>query len=104
MAVERTVTVGLGAGDLAFDPAGRKLYICMMNTNEILCMDPFTGVMFFRVQLPSTPGKVIFEKDDKLVYVTVPERNAVAVIDPMSQDIRHWIETGRSPSSIAVRL
>jgi DNA-binding beta-propeller fold protein YncE len=104
MGVERTVTVGLGAGDIAFDPSGRKLYICMMNTNEILCMDPFTGVMFFRIPLPSSPGRVIFEKDEKLVYVTVPEHNAVAVIDPMAQDIEHWIETGLSPSSIAIRL
>jgi YVTN family beta-propeller protein len=104
MGVERTVSVGLGAGDLAFDPSGRKLYICMMNTNEILCMDPFTGVMFFRIPLPSTPGKIIFEKDEKLVYITVPEHNAVAVIDPMAQRIKHWIETGLSPSAIAVRL
>ena len=104
MGVERTVSVGLGAGDIAFDPSGRKLYICMMNTNEILCMDPFTGVMSFRVPLPSTPGKIMFEKDERLVYVTIPDRNAVAVIDPMSQRLKHWIETGLSPSSLAVRL
>ena len=104
MGVESTVTVGLGAGDLAFDPSGRRLYICMMNTNEILCVDPFTGVMSFRVPLPSTPGKIMFENDEKQVYVTVPEHNAVAVIDPMTQRIEHWIETGHSPSAIAIRL
>jgi YVTN family beta-propeller protein len=104
MGVERTVSVGLGAGDLAFDPSGRRLYICMMDTNEILCVDPFTGVMFFRIQLPSTPGKIMFDKDEKLVYVTVPEHNAVAVIDPMAQHIKHWIETGLRPSALAARL
>ncbi len=104
MAVQRTVTVGLGAGDIAFDPFGRRLYICMMNTNEILCIDPFTGVTSFRIPLPATPGKIIFEKDEKQVYVTVPERNAVAIIDPMTQRIEHWIETGHSPSALAVRL
>ena len=76
----------------------------MMNTNEILCVDPFTGVMSFRVPLPSTPGKIMFENDEKQVYVTVPEHNAVAVIDPMTQRIEHWIETGHSPSAIAIRL
>jgi DNA-binding beta-propeller fold protein YncE len=103
MGIERTVTVGLGAGDIAFDPFGRRLYICMMDTEEVLCLDPFTGVMFFRVGLPSSPGKIIFEKDEKMVYVTVPGHNAVAVIDPMTQRIEHWIETGLRPSSIAVR-
>jgi YVTN family beta-propeller protein len=104
MGIERTVTVGLGAGDIAFDPFGRRLYICMMDTQEVLCMDPFTGVMFYRIPLPSSPGKILFEKDEKLVYVTVPDADAVAVIDPMSQRIEHWIETGYRPSSIAVRF
>jgi YVTN family beta-propeller protein len=103
MSIERTVTVGLGAGDIAFDPFGRRLYICMMSTKEVLCLDPFTGVMFFRVGLPSAPGKIMFDKDEKMVYVTVPDHNAVAVIDPMSQRIEHWIETGLRPSSIAMR-
>jgi YVTN family beta-propeller protein len=103
MGIERTVTVGLGAGDIAFDPFGRRLYISMIDTKEVLCMDPFTGVMFFRIQLPSEPGKILFDKDTKQVYVTVPGANAVAVIDPMTQRIEHWIETGLHPTSIAVR-
>jgi YVTN family beta-propeller protein len=104
MAIAKTVTVGLGAGDIALDPFGRRLYVCMMNTREVLCMDPFTGVMFFRIQLPSRPGRIHFDKDEKQVYVTVPEHSAVAVINPMAQRIEHWIETGRGPSSIEVRL
>jgi YVTN family beta-propeller protein len=104
MGIERTVTVGLGAGDIAFDPFGRRLYLCMLNSREILCMDPFTGVMFYRIPLPSPPGKILFEKDEKMVYVTVPMHNAVAVIDPMTQRIERWIETGFGPSGIAVRL
>ena len=75
----------------------------MIDTKEVLCMDPFTGVMFFRIQLPSEPGKILFDKDTKQVYVTVPGANAVAVIDPMTQRIEHWIETGLHPTSIAVR-
>ena len=104
MAVERTVTIGSGAGDISFDPLGRRLYIGMMDTHEILCLDPFTAVMTFRVRLPSEPGRLFFETDDKRLYVTVPRHNAVAVIDPLKQRIQHWIETGLSPSSIATRL
>jgi YVTN family beta-propeller protein len=33
MAVERTVTIGSGGGDIAFDPFGRRLYIGMMDTS-----------------------------------------------------------------------
>jgi YVTN family beta-propeller protein len=104
MGVERTVTIGLGGGDVAFDPFGRRLYIGMMDTFEVLCLDPFTGVMPFRISLPSAPGELFFERDEKQVYVTVPDHNAVAVIDPMTQRITHWIETGLRPSSIAARL
>jgi DNA-binding beta-propeller fold protein YncE len=100
MGVERTISIGTGAGDLVFDPFSRRLYIGMMDTHEVLCLDPFTGVMVFRVRLPSRPRKLYFETDEKMLYVAVPEHNAVAVIDPIGQRIAHWIETGIRPSSI----
>jgi hypothetical protein len=56
------------------------------------------------VRLPSEPGTLFFEADEKRLYVTVPDRNGVAVIDPLKQRIQHWIETGLGPSSIATRL
>jgi len=100
MAVERTIAIGTGAGDVVFDPSSRRLYIGMLDTNEVLCLDPFTGVMVFRTSLPTRPGRMYFEPDEKKLYVTLPKSNAVAVIDPLSHRISHWIETGLGPTSV----
>lgn len=104
MAVERTLPIGTGAGDVVFDPSSRRLYIGMIDTREILCLDPFTGVMVFRTSLPTRPGKMYFEPDEKKLYVTLPKSNAVAVIDPISRQVSHWIETGIGPTSVTAGL
>ncbi len=100
MAVERTIPIGTGGGDVVFDPSSRRLYIGMIDTHEILCLDPFTGVMVFRIALPTRPGRMFFEGDEKKLYVTLPESNAVAIVDPIARRISHWLETGIGPTSI----
>jgi YVTN family beta-propeller protein len=104
MAVERTLPIGTGAGDVVFDPSSRRLYIGMIDTREILCLDPFTGVMVFRTSLPTRPGKMYFEAEEKKLYVTLPKSNAVAVVDPITQQVSHWIETGIGPTSVTAGL
>jgi YVTN family beta-propeller protein len=104
MGLEKTLTVGIGGGYIAFDPFSRRLYVGMMETNEVLCVDPFTDVIVFRVALPGKPGRMLFDDDEKKLYVVIPERNAVVVIDPMRREIQNWIETGHEPTSIAFRL
>jgi YVTN family beta-propeller protein len=104
MAIEKSVTVGTGAADVVFDPTGRRIFVGMIYTNEILCIDPYTGVLAYSIKLPSRPGKLLFDPDERKLYAAVPERNAVAVIDPMARKIQDWIETGERPSSIAIRL
>ena len=41
-----------------------------------------------------------FEPDEKNLYVALPQCNAVAVVDPMSQRVSHWIEAGLGPTSV----
>jgi YVTN family beta-propeller protein len=104
MGLEKSVTIGIGGGDLAFDPFGRRLYIGMVETNQVLCVDPFTDVIVFSIDLPGRPGKLLFDDDEKELYVALPDQNTVVVIDSMRRKIKNWIETGYSPSSIAFRL
>jgi YVTN family beta-propeller protein len=104
IAVERTFSIGLGAGDVTLDPFGRKLFVAMTSSHEILCIDPYTGVTVYSVRLPSSPGQLMFDPDEKKLYVTLPSQNAVVVIDAITREIQNWIETGYAPSSIAQRL
>jgi YVTN family beta-propeller protein len=104
LGLEKTVTVGIGAGDLVFDSFRRRIYVGMRDTREILCIDPYAGVVSFSVRLPSPPGRLLFDEDEKDLYVTLPEGNAVVIIDPMTRRITSRIETGYRPSSIAIRF
>jgi YVTN family beta-propeller protein len=103
LGIEKTVSVGVGAGDIEFDPFGRRVYIAMTATREIICVDPYTGILEYSIDLPSEPGKMLFDDDEKRLYACLPGRSAVVVIDPMSRRIDSWIETGRGPSSLAPR-
>ena len=103
LAVEHTIPIGLGAGAIILDPYGRRLFVAMGNTNEILCVDPYTGVTIYSVRLPERPGRLMFDPDEKKLYATVPARNAVVVIDTITREIQNWIETGEHPTSIEMR-
>lgn len=104
MGLEKTLTIGLGAGDIVFDPFSRRLYVAMMETNEVLGVDPFTDVIVFRVGVPGRPGKLLFDDDEKKIYVALPDEDAVVVIDPMRREIQDRIETGHRPISMALRF
>jgi YVTN family beta-propeller protein len=104
MGLEKAITIGIGGGDIAFDPFSRRLYVGMVETKEVLCVDPFTDVVVFTIGLPGRPGKLLFDDDEKRLYVALPDNDAVVVIDPMRREIQHWIETGRRPVSMALRL
>jgi len=104
MAIERTMLIGTGAGDVELDPYGRRLFISMTETNEVLCADPYTGVTIYSVRLPSRPGALLFDPDERNIYAAVPDRNAVVIIDAITREIEEWIETGEFPVSIALRL
>jgi YVTN family beta-propeller protein len=104
LAVERAVQVGIGAGDVVLDPYGRRLYLAMTEASEVLCVDPYTGVTNYEVRLPGRPGQLMFDLEDKKLYAAVPEANVVVVIDPITREIQNRIETGRQPSSMAIRF
>jgi len=104
LAIEKTITIGIGADDVVFDPFSRRVYVGMAESSEILCVDPHTGVVLYDVPLPSRPGKMLFDSDEKKLYVALPDQDALAVINPMSRKVEHWIGTGHEPSSIAIRF
>jgi len=104
LAVERSLTVGTGINDIAFDPFGRRLYAAFGFSREIKCIDPYNGVEIFTVSVPGEPTQLLFDTDEKKLYVLLPTANGVAVIDPAMRALETIIETGENPSGVALRL
>jgi DNA-binding beta-propeller fold protein YncE len=103
LAVERSLTVGTGVTDIAFDPFGRRLYVAFGYTREVKCIDPYNGVEMFTVEVPTEPRQLMFDPDEKKLYALLPDANAVAVIDPSLRSLETVIETGEAPSGMALR-
>jgi YVTN family beta-propeller protein len=104
LAIERSLTVGTGVTDIAFDPFGRRLYIAFGYSREVKGIDPYTGVELFTVRVDSPPTELLFDQDEKKLYALLPESNAVVMIDPVAKSMEAVIETGGSPSGMALRL
>ncbi len=104
LAVERSLMVGTGVTDIAFDPFGRRLYLAFGYTHEVKCVDPYNGIEVFTVEVPGAPTELMFDPDEKKLYALLPEANGVAVIDPAMRSLETVIETGEKPSGMALRL
>jgi YVTN family beta-propeller protein len=104
LAVERSLTVGTGATDIAFDPFGRRLYVAFGFSRQVRCIDPYNGVDVFKVDVPGEPAQLLFDSDEKKLYALLPGANAVVVIDPSTRSLESVIETGEKPSGMALRL
>ena len=89
--------------DIAFDPFGRRLYAAFGYSREVKCIDPYNGVEIFTVDVASEPTQLMFDPDEKKLYALLPDANAVAVIDPNLRSLETMIETGESPSGLALR-
>jgi YVTN family beta-propeller protein len=104
LAVERSLTVGTGVTDIAFDPYGRRLYAAFGFSREIKCIDAYNGVEIFTVPVQSEPTQLLFDTDEKKLYAMLPAANGVVVIDPATRALETTIETGENPSGMALRL
>jgi YVTN family beta-propeller protein len=103
LAVERSLTVGTGITDIAYDPFGRRLYVAFGFSNEVKCIDPYSGVDVFRIAVPGQPRQLVFDPDEKKLYVLLPEEGSVGIIDPGARALERVIETGIKPSGIALK-
>ena len=55
-----------------------------------------------RIALPGQPGQITLEPENRRLYVTLVNENAVAIINVNSQKIVDIIDVGQSPYMITV--
>jgi hypothetical protein len=72
---------GMQPVDLAVDQSNGHLYVSSRTCKCILVLDPQTGAQFARMTLPSVPGDLRIDSDLGLLYVVLPEQQAVAELD-----------------------
>jgi DNA-binding beta-propeller fold protein YncE len=76
-----------------FAPNGRTLYVASDATNEVIALDPRTGEVFWRMNVPGA-HELVVARNGKTAYVSRRTANRVSLIDLRSQTYTDVLELG----------
>jgi outer membrane protein assembly factor BamB len=74
-----------------FAPNGRTLYVASDATNEVIAIDPRTGEVFWRMNVPGA-HELVVARNGKTAYVSRRTANRLSVIDLRSQTYTDVVE------------
>lgn len=77
----------------AFSTNGRALYVASDATNEVIALDPRTGEVFWRMNVPGA-HELVVARNGKTAYVSRRTANRLSVIDLTSQTYTDVLELG----------
>lgn len=100
--VRSTSQLGKFAGSLAVSPDGKKLYVCLWESNMVLVVDSSTGMITSRITARGSPEDVKVSPDGRTVYVACPNGDGVLAIDAKSEKIVANIAGSAHPGHIAL--
>ncbi len=90
---EKTATIHFSsdADDVRYDSVERKIYVGY-GSGGIAVVDPFTHLQTADIKLPAHPEAFVVDSKRKRLYVNVPDKNMIGVID-LTQDklIDKWM-------------
>jgi DNA-binding beta-propeller fold protein YncE len=74
-----------------FSPNGRTLYVASDATNEVIALDPRTGEVFWRMNVPGA-HELVVARNGKTAYVSRRTANRVSVVDLRRQTFTDVLE------------
>ncbi|HWL36740.1 MAG TPA: bifunctional YncE family protein/alkaline phosphatase family protein [Frankiaceae bacterium] len=88
---------------IVYAPDGRKLYASTKRGVVVAGVAP-DGTLTFAglVATRSTPGGLALSRDGRLLYATLTEENALAVINPATRKVRTTVAVGNAPHSVVI--
>src|SRR5438309_5711220 len=66
---------------------GTTLYATNFATRELVVLDAHSGAVLWRLSFDGSPSEALLSKDEETVYVSIRNRNTVAVVDLKSRAI-----------------
>jgi DNA-binding beta-propeller fold protein YncE len=90
---QKTATIHLAsdADDARYDSTTRRLYVGY-GSGGMAVIDPDTHLQIADIKLPAHPEAFVVNGEDKIIYVNVPDKNMIGVIDlKQGKLIDKWI-------------
>jgi DNA-binding beta-propeller fold protein YncE len=97
----RPVTLGRLPVDLAIDHTTGYVFVSARNESSVLVMDA-SGQRLSSIPMPVAPGDLQVDSDLGLVYVVLPERQALGVIDGRSGRLLRTVDGLPQVTSLAL--
>lgn len=91
----------MGANRLKFTPDGRRVFVSMLNSPDVVVFDAASRKEVTRVRVGRGAAGILIQPDGARVYVACSPDNYVAVIDVATLQVVGRIETGRGPDGLA---
>ena len=82
-----------------FDKTQGRLYISHSDDYVISVVSIKNRILVRRIELTEKPGDLVVA--DGLIYVIIPEKNKVFIIDPLTEAVEKEIVVGKEPQRIA---
>jgi YVTN family beta-propeller protein len=94
---------------VVFTPDGKRAYVAKWDTKskripsyEVAVINTATYQIVKTITIDKKPLGIAITSDGKEVYVTIPDRDAVSVIDAKTNMVRNVISVGKFPHQIAM--
>jgi DNA-binding beta-propeller fold protein YncE len=82
-----------------FSPDGRTLYVASDSTGELIALDPRTGELFWRLNVPNA-HELVVTRDGKTAYVSARTANAIRIVNLERQIVTGSFALGPLPDTL----
>jgi len=90
-------------GDVAFDPAGRLLYVAQLYRDSVAVVNPQSGMTIGRYKTGRRPYRILFHPDGKSFFVTHWADGTMGQYDTASGSRMALVRIGAHPTDIVWR-
>jgi YVTN family beta-propeller protein len=91
-----SVTVGSHPHGLAASGDGKRLYVSVESTNEVLALDIATDKILWRLTVSNQPNQIALSGDGRHLYVPIRPADYVEVIDTQERRVVAKVKVGHS--------
>lgn len=88
------------AEGLVLSPVSRRLYAAAGHCQQVAVLQPIASMEIRSIGLEADPGQIAMSADHRLILVTLPEANRLAICNVNSARVENTVETGRRPYAV----
>ncbi len=100
--VDQTLTLGLGASRVIYEPVNNLLYVDLTTQDQLVVLNQTDLAVLNAIGLGTLPVGLAAGPDGKLIYVVGSGGQVVSVIDADTFTLKAQVPTGLAPQDIAL--